>query len=155
MADLTYFWDKSDLLIVTYLCRRRKPSISINSIQIPHVTSGQGYIFWQFPPPAQGEGGKTFCPDWKTRKEFEGKKEGKRGKKKKKKIPLWSLNDRQKIHKNREELWRGGGIFWMTRIYTPASVRKPHAEWGEGSCLPSSMSFLALYWLNKSFFEQG
>ena len=41
----------------------------------------------------------------------EKKREGKRGQKKKKeksdkthvKIPLWSLNDRKKIHKNREE----------------------------------------------------
>ena len=63
----------------------------------------------QFPPP----GGGDFCPNWKTGKNLKEdmKKEGKReGKKKKEKsdkthvkIPLWSLNDRKNIHKNREE----------------------------------------------------
>ena len=59
----------------------------------------QGYLLWPYPC---WEGG-DFCPNWKT-----GKNLKKREKKKKEKsdktyvkIPLWSLNDRKKIHKIR------------------------------------------------------
>ena len=70
------------------------------------------YIYFgHFPPPLWGGG--EFCPNWKTGKNLKEdlKKEGKGGKRRKKeesdktyvKIPICSLNDRKKIHKNREE----------------------------------------------------
>ena len=61
----------------------------------------QGYIFWPF---SSTPGGGIFSPNWKTGKNL----------KEDFKIPLWSLNDRKKIHKNREEFqeW-GGGIFFI------------------------------------------
>ena len=62
---------------------------------------------------------------WRIWRRTSWKEEGKRGKKKKKgksdKIPLCSLNDRQKSTKKGKN-FRGGGIFLLARIYTPVSI---------------------------------
>ena len=70
----------------------------------------------------------------KNREEFEGLEErkGKGGKRRKKeksdktnvKISLRSLNDRNEIHKNREDFREGGGIFWLAGIYSPVLFMK-------------------------------
>ena len=70
----------------------------------------------------------------KNREEFEGeleKRKGKGGERRKKeksdkthiRIPLFSLNDRKQIHKNREELLRGGGFLAGQNIYTRYGIK--------------------------------
>ena len=82
------------------------------SEKYPSCVRNQGYIFCPFPPPPGG--GWNFV-QIENREEFEGglhKKRKEKGEKRRKKksykthvkIPLWSLNDRKKIHENREEI---------------------------------------------------
>ena len=84
----------------------------------------QGYIYFGHLSPPPGGGG--LLSKLKNREEFEGGHEKKEGKRRKKKR---SLNDRKKIHKNREEFLEGIGknfVCWPDLGYEPKMKRKSH-----------------------------